>query len=92
MQARRAERVEKPAPWSRRGQRAPLGDHGAPVEHQRLLVLSPHPGRVKAELNAGHIGFADMGTPTFDALQRRIHDLLFTDKVETALAPEVHHD
>jgi sulfonate transport system ATP-binding protein len=58
----------------------------------RILVLSPHPGRVKAELNAGHIGFADMGTPTFDALQRRIHDLLFTDKVETALAPEVHHD
>jgi hypothetical protein len=33
-----------------------------------------------------------MGTPTFDALQRRIHDLLFTDKVETALAPEVHHE
>jgi NitT/TauT family transport system ATP-binding protein len=52
----------------------------------RILVLSPHPGRVKAELNAGHIGFSDMGTPAFEALQRRIHDLLFIDKVETALA------
>lgn len=56
----------------------------------RILVLSPHPGRVKAELNAGHIGFSDMGTPAFDALQRRIHDLLFTDKIETAL--EARHD
>src|SRR5215216_5980406 len=58
----------------------------------RILVLSPHPGRVKAELDAGHIGFGDMGTPAFDALQRRIHELLFTDKVETALAPEVQHE
>jgi NitT/TauT family transport system ATP-binding protein len=58
----------------------------------RILVLSPHPGRVKAELDAGHIGFTDMGTPAFDALQRRIHDLLFTDRIETALAPEVQHE
>src|SRR4051794_25548506 len=58
----------------------------------RILVLSPHPGRVKAELDAGHIGFGDMGTPAFDALQRRIHELLFTDKIETALAPEVQHE
>ena len=28
----------------------------------RILVLSPHPGRVKAELNADHIGFADLGS------------------------------
>ncbi|MFL4972041.1 MAG: ABC transporter ATP-binding protein [Xanthobacteraceae bacterium] len=58
----------------------------------RILVLSPHPGRVKAELDAGHIGFGDMGTPAFDALQRRIHELLFTDRIETALAPEVQHE
>jgi NitT/TauT family transport system ATP-binding protein len=58
----------------------------------RILVLSPHPGRVKAELDAGHLGFSDMGTPAFDALQRRIHDLLFTDRIETALAPEVQHE
>jgi NitT/TauT family transport system ATP-binding protein len=58
----------------------------------RILVLSPHPGRVKAELDAGHLDFSDMGTPAFDALQRRIHDLLFADRIETALAPEVQHE
>ena len=36
----------------------------------RILVLSPHPGQVKAELNAGHLGFADLGTPPFELLSR----------------------
>lgn len=49
----------------------------------RILVLSPHPGRVKAELNAGHLGPADIGTPAFSALEKRIHNLLFIDKVES---------
>jgi NitT/TauT family transport system ATP-binding protein len=57
----------------------------------RILVMSPHPGRVKAELNAGHLGFSDLGTPEFEALHRRIHGLLFSDKIETALASEVRH-
>jgi NitT/TauT family transport system ATP-binding protein len=57
----------------------------------RILVLSPHPGRVKAELNADHLGFSDIGTPAFETLHRRIHDLLFADKVETALATEIQH-
>jgi NitT/TauT family transport system ATP-binding protein len=57
----------------------------------RILVMSPHPGRVKAELNAGHLGFADLGTPAFEALHRRIHGLLFADKIETALATEIRH-
>lgn len=57
----------------------------------RILVLSPHPGRVKAEINAGHLDFADAGTPVFDALQKRIHNLLFADKVETMLVREAHH-
>ncbi|MEI7804618.1 MAG: ABC transporter ATP-binding protein [Hyphomicrobiales bacterium] len=52
----------------------------------RILVLSPHPGRVKAELNAGHLGPADVGTPAFDKLQKNIHNLLFTDKIETTEA------
>jgi len=56
----------------------------------RILVLSPHPGRVKAELNADHLTFADMGTPAFEAQHRRIHDLLFADRIETALATEAH--
>ncbi len=57
----------------------------------RILVMSPHPGQVKAELNAGHLGFADLGTESFELLSRRIHGLLFADQVETALAREAHH-
>jgi NitT/TauT family transport system ATP-binding protein len=57
----------------------------------RILVLSPHPGRVKAELNAHHLGPADLGTPAFEELHRRIHDLLFADRIETELAPETGH-
>jgi NitT/TauT family transport system ATP-binding protein len=57
----------------------------------RILVLSPHPGRVKAELNAHHLGFSDLGTPAFEEQHRRIHDLLFADRIETELAPEAAH-
>ena len=35
----------------------------------RVLVLSPHPGQVKAELNAGHLGFADLGTRALRAVE-----------------------
>jgi NitT/TauT family transport system ATP-binding protein len=57
----------------------------------RILVLSPHPGRVKAELNTHHLGFSKLGTPAFEELHRRIHDLLFADKIEPELAPETAH-
>jgi len=57
----------------------------------RILVLSPHPGRVKAELNADHLSFSDIGTPAFEKVHRRIHDLLFADRIETALATETHN-
>src|SRR3982751_6947145 len=56
----------------------------------RILVLSPHPGRVKAELNADHLNFSDIGTPEFEKLHRRIHDLLFADRIEAELATETH--
>ena len=45
----------------------------------RILVMSPHPGQVKAELDVEDLGFADMGTPRFESVQRRVHDLLFAD-------------
>jgi NitT/TauT family transport system ATP-binding protein len=57
----------------------------------RILVLSPHPGRVKAELNAHHLGFSELGTPAFEQLHRRIHNLLFADKIEAEFAPEAAH-
>ena len=50
----------------------------------RILVLSPHPGRVRAELEAGHLGAGDLDKPGFGELSRRIHGLLFEDEVEPA--------
>jgi NitT/TauT family transport system ATP-binding protein len=47
----------------------------------RILVLSPHPGQVKAELNANQHSHANQGSPEFNALQKRIHDMLFADRV-----------
>jgi NitT/TauT family transport system ATP-binding protein len=47
----------------------------------RVLVLSPHPGQVKAELNAHHLGHTDVGDEEFAALQKRIHDMLFADRI-----------
>jgi NitT/TauT family transport system ATP-binding protein len=58
----------------------------------RILVMSPHPGQVKAELDVEDLGPADVGTPAFDAVHRRVHALLFADRVEEeALATEVAH-
>ncbi|MSO85618.1 MAG: ABC transporter ATP-binding protein [Rhodospirillales bacterium] len=48
----------------------------------RILVLSPHPGRVKAELNAHALGHGHQGGPEFQALHTRIHDMLFADRIE----------
>jgi len=49
----------------------------------RILVLSPHPGRVRAELDAGNLDHNSIGTPEFGALSKRIHALLF-DKARHA--------
>lgn len=43
----------------------------------RILVLSPHPGRVRAELNADSFSHRDEGAEGFQALHRRIHNMLF---------------
>jgi sulfonate transport system ATP-binding protein len=48
----------------------------------RILVLSPHPGQVKAELNAGAHGLDGAGGAAFVALQGRIHDMLFAERIE----------
>ena len=45
----------------------------------RILLLSPHPGQVKAELNCGG---ADLTNAEIRTLSERIHDILFTDEVE----------
>jgi NitT/TauT family transport system ATP-binding protein len=45
----------------------------------RILVLSPHPGRVRAELDASALNFSNADTPAFGAMSKRIHNLLFGD-------------
>lgn len=52
----------------------------------RILLLSPHPGRVRAEINAHQYGMHSAGSPGFQATTRRIHDLLFSPVDETAAA------
>ncbi|MCP6151302.1 taurine transport ATP-binding protein TauB, partial [Klebsiella pneumoniae] len=54
----------------------------------RILVLSPHPGQVRAELDASGLGFDSAGTPRFAELQSRIETMLF-NRSPTSLA-EAH--
>ncbi|HSO06596.1 MAG TPA: ABC transporter ATP-binding protein [Pelomicrobium sp.] len=46
----------------------------------RILLLSPHPGQVKAELNSD--GTDPVDATTGHKLSDRIHDMLFADQVE----------
>ena len=49
----------------------------------RILLLSPHPGQVKAELNSMPRD-ADADGSASRALEQKIHTLLFADEVEAA--------
>ena len=49
----------------------------------RILVMSPHPGRVKAELDADGFDHRSVGGDKFQKLQTRIHDMLFADRIES---------
>ncbi|MEK9671828.1 MAG: ABC transporter ATP-binding protein [Rhodospirillaceae bacterium] len=58
----------------------------------RILVLSPHPGQVKAELNAHHLNHDNTADPEFRELQQKIHDMLFADRIlEDELEGEGQH-
>jgi len=48
----------------------------------RILVLSPHPGQVRAELNAHEHDHASQDGEAFGALRQRIHDMLFAERIE----------
>ena len=47
----------------------------------RILVLSPHPGQVKAELNAHDLNHANVSDQKFRDLQSKIHNMLFADRI-----------
>jgi NitT/TauT family transport system ATP-binding protein len=48
----------------------------------RILLLSPHPGQVKAEINSVPRGQENSNEAA--ALGREIHDMLFADQIEEA--------
>ncbi|WP_249141441.1 ABC transporter ATP-binding protein [Bradyrhizobium liaoningense] len=50
----------------------------AVIVGSRILVLTPHPGQVRAEINAHQFAFSDLGSADFGGLCGRIHDMLFT--------------
>ena len=47
------------------------------VVGNRILLLSPHPGRVRAEINSHQFGLHSAGGADFQATASRIHHLLF---------------
>jgi len=46
----------------------------------RVIVLSPHPGRVRAEIDVSDVGEADRSSDRFQALRARIDGLLFDEQ------------
>lgn len=52
----------------------------------RILVLSPHPGRVRAELNAHSLDHEQLGRAEFQDLNRRIHGMLFSEAEQAAIS------
>src|SRR4029079_13846936 len=50
----------------------------------RILLLSPHPGRVKAELNSDA---QDSVGADGEKISDRIHDMLFADQIEEEVTP-----
>ncbi len=56
------------------------------VVGNRILLLSPHPGRVRAELNSHQFSLASAGSSEFQAATQRIHHLLFDEPLPYATA------
>ncbi len=53
----------------------------AVIVGSRVLIMSPHPGQVKAELNAHEHSIATLGGDGFAELQTKIHNMIFADRV-----------
>ena len=53
----------------------------------RIGVLSPHPGRMRAEINSHEFGLDSEGA-VFQAAARRIHGLLFEVPADDVLDPK----
>lgn len=56
------------------------------VVGNRIAILSPHPGRVRAEVNSHAFDLSSQGSAKFQASAQRIHRLLFEDPASEAHA------
>lgn len=59
------------------------------VVGNRILLLSPHPGRVRAEVHSHQYGLHSLGGGAFQHTARRIHGLLFNDDLTAQTEPEL---
>ena len=57
------------------------------VVGNRILLLSPHPGQVRAELNSHQFDLVSAGSAEFQAAAQRIHKLLFGPVVPAQAGP-----
>ncbi|MFE8047255.1 ABC transporter ATP-binding protein [Brenneria goodwinii] len=57
----------------------------------RVLLLSPHPGRVRAEINCHQFAMNDQGSEAFQAAAQRIHHLLFPAEGAIATSAKTTH-
>ncbi|WP_373989205.1 ABC transporter ATP-binding protein [Duganella sp. BuS-21] len=57
----------------------------------RILLLSPHPGQVRAELNSHQFDLASAGGAEFQAATQRIHGLLFPDAATATITVALAH-
>ena len=63
------------------------------VVGSRVAILSPHPGRLRAEINTHAFGLASGGSAEFEAAHQRIHRLLFDEEragAQTATDTSTH--
>ncbi|MEN5179827.1 ABC transporter ATP-binding protein [Comamonas testosteroni] len=51
------------------------------VVGNRIAILSPHPGRLRAEINAHSFDLGSSGSAAFQAAHQRIHRLLFEEEL-----------
>jgi len=59
------------------------------VVGNRILLLSPHPGRVRAEVHSHQYDLGSLGGSDFQASARRIHRLLFDEAGEPEQASDL---
>lgn len=57
------------------------------VVGNRVGLLSPHPGRVRAEINSHDFGLHSQGGAEFQATAQRIHRLLFNEEADGSPTP-----